>query len=393
MRFFLPLVAILVLLTGCGEGPFCRCSPAVTEHISAPNTRPITGLDRKLLDAATGNYLSKGLILGLAPYDASDGTEHLLAVLDGDLYAIPTANGQAVLIRKSICPGGGIALSSDASRLICLGPPQVNEDIQRFQYGCFDLCFSEQLHIMSFTPTVWPHINVEQDISDGRNFLSSPTWRPDGEAIAALDYANPPVDDISSTHSASCAIAVYGQASAGSTDLVPALRLAVAGFSLCGALQIAWAPDVQTLAVLDSQTLLILDAPSGATIAAATHGGQFVKGILTPRLRVPLQPPSRAMAWAPDGHSAAVASRDSVTSQFQIAQYSLNSSMPPILLLNSVGTPVGPIVYSADGHSLIFAAGYREFYAFPPRRPLATPGSAYHPGSFNAQMFRPQICL
>ncbi len=69
-RFFLPLVATLVLLAGCGEGN-CNCSPAVTEYISAPNTRPITGLDHELLNAA--NAYRPGQILGLAPYNASDG--------------------------------------------------------------------------------------------------------------------------------------------------------------------------------------------------------------------------------------------------------------------------------------------------------------------------------
>jgi WD40 repeat protein len=397
LRFLLPLVAIIVLLAGCGEGPFCRCSPAVTEHISAPNTRPITGLDRALLNAANGDYPNEGLILGLAPYDASDGTERLLAVLDGNLYALPTASGPAALIRKSICPGGRFPLSDAASRLACLGSPQVNKDLQLSQYGCVDGCFSEQLHIMSFTPTVWPHIRVEQDISDGRNFLSSPTWRPDGEAIAALDFASPPVDDISSTHSASCAIAVYGQASADSTDLVPALRLAVAGFSLCGALQVAWSPDGKMLAVLDSQTLLILDAPSPATIATAIHGGQNVKSAVTARFRVVPQQSARGMAWSPDSHSVAVVSENEVATgafRYEMTQYSIDSSKPSLSIFgpDDYGGPIGPIAYSTDGRTLIFAAGIREAYALPFRRPLATPGSAYHPGSFSAQAFRPQIC-
>ncbi|HEY7339576.1 MAG TPA: hypothetical protein VH591_01735 [Ktedonobacterales bacterium] len=396
VRFFLPLVAVLVLLTGCGE-LHCNCPPVVTVHISAPNTRPITGLDRALLNAANGAI--SGRILGLASYRGSDGTGQTLAVLDGDLYAVPNANGQAALIRRAICPNIGIALSADASRLACLGPLNVGEDIH-WLYGCFDLCFSKQIRIETFTPAVQPHISVEQNISDEHRLLSSPTWRPDGEAIAALDFANPPANDVSSAASASCAIAVYAQASANSTDIVPALGIYIADFSLCGALQVAWSPDGQTLAVLDSQTLLLLTAPSPATIAKASHTGHFVKSVLTPRLRIPLQQSALEMAWAPNGHSMAVVSRDKdkVTLPYQITQYPLNTSKPPTPLFgpDEYGSPIGPIAYSFDGRALIFAAGARQFDVFPPRNPLATPGSAYRSSSYTAQIpqvgLRPQIC-
>ena len=390
LRFLLPLVAILMLLAGCRYD--CPCSPTLTEHASVPNTRPITGLDRALLDAAHGS--SRGVILGLAPYNTSDGTEHLLAVLDGNLYSIPTANAQAALIQRAICPGSGIALSADASQLACLGSPDADENGQSSVYGCGYPCFSEQLQIMSLTPTQQPHTNVEQTISDVRNFLSSPTWRPDGKVLAVLDVVNPPVDDVSSADSASCAIAMYAQVPAHTPILVSALSLTIAGFSLCGAMQVAWSPDGQTLAVLDSHTLLLLAAPSPATSAAAPHDGQFLKSVLTPRLRIPLQQSARQMAWSPDGHSVAVVNQDNGANQFQITRYPLDSSKPPTPLFgpDSYRGPIGPIAYSTDGRTLIFAAGVREVHMFLPRRPLATGSSANHPGSFSAQAFRPQTC-
>ena len=212
-RFFLPLVAIVVLLAGC-DREICSCPPVFTEHMSAANTRPITGLDHTLLNIARNDYTNeRGAILSLASYGVSDGTEYLLTVLDGVLYAVPTANGQATLVRGIPCPGAGVALTANASQMACLGSPIMDQVAQRI-YGCFEVCFSEQLQIMTFTPTVQPQTNLKQTISDGSGLFSSPTWRPDGKVIAALEFANPPVDNVSSAGSASCAIAVYGQASA-----------------------------------------------------------------------------------------------------------------------------------------------------------------------------------
>ncbi len=252
--------------------------------MSAANTRPITGLDHTLLNIARNDYTNEGgAILSLASYGVSDGTEYLLAVLDGVLYAVPTANGQATLVRGIPCPGAGVALTANASQMACLGSPIMDQVAQR-TYGCFVVCFSGQLQIMTFTPTVQPQTNLKQTISDGSSLFSSPTWRPDGKVIVALEFANPPGDDVSSAGSASCAMALFARTSTDSTALIPALSLTVAGFSLCDAPQVAWAPDGQTLAVLDGQKLLLLTAPSTATIASAIHGGQFVKRVLTPRL-------------------------------------------------------------------------------------------------------------
>jgi hypothetical protein len=364
--------------------------------MSAANTRPITGLDHTLLNIARNDYTNeRGAILSLASYGVSDGTEYLLAVLDGVLYAVPTANGQATSVRGTPCPGAGVALTANASQMACLGSPIMDQVAQR-TYGCFVVCFSEQLQIMTFTPTVQPQTNLKQTISDGSGLFSSPTWRPDGKVIAALEFANPPVDNVPSPGSASCAIALFAHTSTDSIDLVPALSLTVAGFSLCDAPQVAWAPDGQTLAVLDGQKLLLLTAPSPATIASATHEGQFVKRVLTPRLSITLQQTARAMAWAPDGRSVAVLGRDEVTSRNQITQYSLDSSKPPLTLFGPTGY-LGPIAYSADGRTLFFAAGFREAYTLPLRRPPAADSSAYHSNQFSVQVpqaaLHPQICL
>lgn len=399
--FVLPLVALALLLAGCGEG-FCNCPAMQFPTVNVAHVRPIHGLDDTLLDTAESDFLNRsGAILGLATYRAGDGSDALLVLLGDTIYALALPDGRAKEMAGMTCGGATLSVTADGSHIACISAPEPR--ISRV-YGCSYYCLSQQLLVANYHPGNEPPIGMPQTISDGANFISSPTWRPDGGALAVVEFGNLTAPYDSNNKGPLCSLVIFAPTSLGDSPLAPALRLSTDDFSLCDSQQIAWSPDGRTLAILTTHALLLAPAPAPNAISNAASAGHAATGALRGATRIALTNQARRIAWAPDSNAISVVISVPGNDLDQVIQHPLDASTSPTVLLSlptsypddRANPSLGSLVYSTDGRMLLFAFGSREFGLFPQSTPPPSVGDAYQPDGRAARIpqtaLRPQIC-
>jgi hypothetical protein len=357
-RFFLPLVAIVVLLAGCGEG-YCNCFTMRAPDLSGAHVHQISVLDKHLLESANSDYSDQlGAVLGLATYQVKDA-QYLLVSMYGSLYAAALPNGPATLVGGITCGNGTISLAANASRLACLNnQPPYNSVLP----SCVRYCSGEELQVANYVSTSSQSV-AQQTLKETAYVFVSPTWRYDGGALAVLEVGD------AFTSSGDCRIAMYSQISSNDSRIEPALYLSATGISLCDVVQIAWSPDGQSLAVLTPQELLLFLAPSPSVLMQAARSGQRKTLALHYRRRIIMTQRAHGILWAPDSNSVTIVSQTSDSADDEVNRYSLDTSTPPVKLLNlSTAVPnrriysaaIGAIAYSPDRRTLLFSYGARE---------------------------------
>src|SRR5690242_6513212 len=175
--------------------------------VRIPHIQPVKGLDKTLLSAAQKDHFNtNGTILGMATSTTRDGPGQLFASLDGILYAMSLPSGQAIAVPGLTCSGAVLSLTASGSRLACLASPtpQLNS-----MYGCNTICVSEQLEVADYVSGDKPQLALKQVIHETNHAFSSPTWRPDGGALATLDFVNPDVPYNFVDSGPFCKVAIY----------------------------------------------------------------------------------------------------------------------------------------------------------------------------------------
>jgi hypothetical protein len=351
-------LATLLLVCGCG-GPDCRNLPPPDLQpptLQLPHVQPVHGLDDVLLRAAQADLqnfqgYTRG-IEGLTTYQAFGGS-YALATLSPEVYALPLPDGPAARVKGIGCAIGSVALTADATRLACLGVPDA--------YGN-----KKGLLVAAFTPGVWPpRATVLQDFTIEDLDCFSPTWRPDGGALAVLEHSN---------NTGQCDIALLAPVMSANPRMPTfafTARFTVAGELNCEVIQLAWSSDGHTLAALAHFEVLLLEPPrEWLTVPDILFHSLPVRR-LAARRKFPsgLMPHGFArahgFAWAPDGHRLVVllegAGGDHLDGE-RLALLLLDGSpdTPLVPISPGEGLHLGAFTWTPDGSGLLFAYGERE---------------------------------
>jgi hypothetical protein len=396
LRSLLPLVTILVLLAGCGEG-YCNCFTMSKPDLSGAHVHAISVLDDQFLKSANSDYNDQlGAVQGIAAYQVSD-TQHLLISIYGKLYALALPNGPATVVGGITCGHGTISLSDDASRLACLGnQPPYDSNLPK----CARDCSGEQLQVARYSPRS-AQIEMQQTLTDTAYVFISPTWNHDGSALAALEIGN------AFPTNGDCRIAIYSQTSPNESRLAPALYLSASDISLCDVVQIAWSPDGQSLAVLTPQKLLLYTAPSPSQLMQAARSGHGQTLELHNHVIIDMGQLAHAILWTSDSNSVTIVSQTSNGENEDVSRYSLGTSAPPVRLLDititvatrrTYSAAIGGITYSPDQRMLLFSFGAREAGLLPDEAESNTDvkyqtSDAISGKHTSLSIIRPQICL